>query len=374
MTMTVEDKLTKAKSKLIMFHPFFASIICSMPMIEDNSIPTLATNGKVVKYNHDFVDGLTLDNTIFGLCHEVGHVMFCHPYRRKHRNPKRWNVAGDLIINDLLVAENIGVMPVGCLLNPQLVAQGGGTTDGVYDLLPDDEDDDGAGGHSGFDECEDAPGGDAAAAQAEAEVKVMMAQAAAAAKMCGKLSDNIKRLVDEQLAPKVAWADVLRRFVNAKAKVDYSYARPKRRFIPDDIFLPSLSGHAMGCMLVAIDVSGSIGDRELAEFAAELRGIKEDVRPKELHVLYFHHEVAHHDKFEEDDELVVQPHGTGGTAFSPIFRKAEELGIEPCCCVVLTDLQCNDFGPPTAYPTLWVTTDRTNAPWGEVIAMKSGRH
>jgi hypothetical protein len=64
--MNVEEKISKAKAKLIMSQKttFFAAIICNMEISEDNKYPTMATNGTWVKYNHDFVDKMTLDETI----------------------------------------------------------------------------------------------------------------------------------------------------------------------------------------------------------------------------------------------------------------------------------------------------------------------
>lgn len=375
MTDHVAEKISKAKAKLVLGQPFFASIICNLPITEDNTIPTMATNGKWVKYNRDFVDAMTLDETMFVLCHEVGHVMFTHMHRRQHRDPRKWNIAGDYVINDLLVNEGIGSMPKGGLLDPNIVKAGGGTTDGVYAILPDNPN---SGGPStdgyngtGIDECVDADGDDADKAQSEAETRIMVAQAAQVAKMQGKLSAGLARLVDEVVSPQVPWQDVLRRFVSTKAKVDYSFARPKRRFLAQGLYLPSLSGERMGQILIAVDCSGSIGEHEIAEFAAEIRAIKEDCLPTEMHVVYFDSKVSHHDVFDQNDELEVAPHGGGGTAFSPIFRYAEENGIDPVCCVVLTDLCCNDFGPAPHYPVLWVSNYSDEAPWGEVVMMRN---
>jgi len=365
-----KEMMGKAKAALILEQPFFASIICSLPMIETDAVPTMATNGKYVKYNPTFVEGMSPDEVKFVLCHEVGHCMFQHMFRRGDRSLKGWNVAGDYVINNLLHDERVGRMPEGGLHNPALVQAGGGTTEGVYDLLPEGDKDGGDFGGTSIDLCEDAGGSEADVAEAEAQVKVMVAQAAQAAKMCGNMSAGLQRFVDAALKPKVDWKDVLRRFVSAKAKIEYTFARPKRRFIADDLYLPSLSGNSMGPIVVAVDCSGSIGPAELNEFAAEVKGIFEDVRPSETHVVYFDSEVSHHDKFEQDDDLHIEAHGGGGTAFSPIFRFVDTLDVEPVCCVVLTDLYCSDFGDPTPYPTLWVTTGATDAPWGEVVEMR----
>lgn len=357
------DKLTQAKSGLIIEQPFFASILLSQPieMREDLRYKTMATDGRRIFVHPEFLETHSLDEVKFALCHEVMHTVFAHMFRRGSRNPGKWNHAGDYIINDLLVKENVGRMPVGCLLNPQLVVDGEGTTEGVYDLLPDDD-------SPGWDEMMEG-GSESEQAAAEAEIRVMVAQAAQAAKMCGALSANLQRFVDAAMKPKVDWREVLRRFVDARAKTEYTWARPKRRFLADDLYLPSLGGQKMGKIMVAVDTSGSIGQAELAEFGAEMQAIKDLVRPEAMDVVYFDSQVCHHDHFEQDEPLAIAPHGGGGTAFSPIFRFEDEHGLEPVACVVLTDLCCSDFGPPPPYPVLWVTNGWTQAPWGAVVEM-----
>lgn len=379
-TMTNDEKLSKAKAKLIMYHPFFASIICNLPMDADDTLvpPTMATNGKWVRYHPDFVTNHTVEELIFVLAHEVGHCMFSHMFRRGQRDPLIWNIAGDFIINDVLVADNVGSMPKGCLHDPALVAKGGGTTDGVYDIIYKAAKKNGkgagqAGGYQQFDNCEDSGGSDADRTQAEAENAVRISQAAHAAKMCGKLGANLERLVNLALKPRVAWEDVLRRFICQKAKCDYTFARPKRRFLAEDLYLPSLGGERMGELVIAVDCSGSISSQEIDEFAAELRAIKEDVKPTKMHIIYFHHEVSKYEAFEQDEDLCIRPNGTGGTAFSPIFRYVDEHAIDPVACVVLTDLCCSDFGPAPNYPVLWVSNLDDKAPWGEVVMMKDRR-
>ena len=375
-----KDKLTKARAKLIMSQPFFASLVCNLPMIEDATInpPTMCTNGKWIKFHPEFVEKCSLDEVVFVLCHEVGHCMFQHMFRRGNRHPVVWNFAGDYVINDMLVKENIGSMPTGALQDPGKVTAGGGTTDGVYDIIYQELENEGAFGPQGglpdqFDNCEDYDGSESEKAVAEAEMKIAVQQAANAAKMCGKLGGALERFVSEALRPQVDWKAVLRRFVSSKAKIERSYSRPKRRFMADDLYLPAMGGEKLGEIAVAVDCSGSIGESEINAFAAEIRAIKEDMLPSRLHVVYFHSEVCKHDIFEETDELVIAPNGSGGTAFSPIFKHLVEQGIEPQCVVVLTDLCFDDFGEDPRYPVLWVSTYDGKAPWGDVIRMKDNR-
>jgi len=367
-------RLAKAKSTLVLEHPFVGTICLGMPFVLDESIPTAATNGKMVRFNPHFIENMTDDHILFLTAHECFHPMMEHNYRRGSRDPWKWNKAADYIINHHITEERIGVMPDGGLLDLDIYNKGGGTAEGVYAILPDDEGG-GEGGYGGvgepLDDCQDGGGSPAEAAQEAAEWRIKVAQAAQAAKMMGKLSANMERLVGTLLEPKVDWREVMRRFME-KAKDDTrSWARLNRRFIPHGLYLPSISGEAMGEVVFAVDCSGSISERELTQFASEITVVKEDLRPRKIHVVYFDSEVCHYESYEQDDALNIQPHGGGGTQFSPVFRYIESNGIEPVAIVFLTDLYCSDYGPMPDAPVLWVSTsDRDDVPFGEVVKME----
>lgn len=382
--MKCTELLTKAKTTLILDQPFFASLLLSMPIIEDKSIATLATNGEYIKFNPTYVESLSLQETVFVLAHEVLHSVFEHMYRRGNREPKQWNAAADYIINDTLVKEfssatsPIARMPAGALLDSDMV-QKGRTTEGVYDLLgknqqqqqQDKSEFPGVGEQGGsLDECQDAQGDAAEVAAKESETRVKVVQAANAAKMCGKLSAGLSRLVNELTKTKVDWKSVLRRFLTERAKVEYSYAKPKRRFLAEDIILPSLNGESLGNIVIAIDCSRSISESILAEFSAECNAIHEDMRPASVTILYFDTSILKTQTYGPDDTLSLEFIGGGGTAFSPIFAHIEQEQIAPTACVVLTDLECNNFGTHPDYPVLWASIASGTAPFGEVLLIK----
>lgn len=369
-------RLAKAKTSLVLMHPFVGTVAMGMPFILDDSVKTAATNGKKVMFNREFITGLTDEELMFLVAHECFHPMLEHNYRRYERTPKRWNHAADYVINYLLVEDKIGKMPDCGLYSQGIYADGGGTTDGIYAILPEEQEG-GEGGDpnypgigSGMDECQDGEGTQQEKDQAAAEMKVKVAQAAQAAKMMGKLSANMERLVDEVLNPKVDWRDVLQQFVE-KCKDDIrTWARPNRRFIQQGLYLPSLDGEAMGELVFGFDCSGSCWD-EIPQFGAEVKTVHEDYKPLKIHVVYFDSRVSHVDEFTRDDEVHIKGHGGGGTAYSPIFEYIEENGIEPVACVVLTDLYCNDYGDTPPYPVLWVSNGRDGAdtPFGQTVMM-----
>lgn len=367
----LETKLAKAKTALILEHPFVGTIALSMPFEFDENIKTAATNGKRIKFNPEFVDSLTDEEVKFLVAHECFHPMLEHNFRRGQRQPRRWNMAADYVINKLLVDDGIGRMPKVGLHDPNIYNAGHGTSEGIYNILPEqDEGDSGFGEPGGpLDDCEDGDGSPAEQQQQQAEWKVKVAQAAQAAKMMGKMSANMQRLVNEVLQPKVDWREVLQRFL-VKCKNDSrSFARFNRRFLPQGMYLPSVSGEAMGEIVFAVDCSGSIDQHTVNQFAAEIAKVKDDLLPERIHVLYFDSEVSHVESYEVHDDLDIKPHGGGGTDFAPVFEAIIEHGFNPVAIVFLTDLCCNSFGNEPDAPVLWVTTDPGKAPFGEIVEM-----
>ena len=360
-------RLAKAKTALILEHPFIGTVALGMPFLLSREVPTAATNGKRVMFNPDFCNELTDEELKFLVAHECLHPMLEHNYRRQERQHRRWNNAADYVINKLLIDDSIGRMPKRGLHDPNIYTAGGGTSDGIYNILPEQDESDG--GEPGLDNCEDAEGSPAEQAQEQAEWKVKVAQAAQAAKMMGKLSANMERLVDEVLRPKVDWRDVLQRFL-VKARTDQrSFSRFNRRFIAQGMYLPSVSGEQMGEIVFAVDCSGSIDQHTIAQFAAEINNVKDDLMPARIHVMYFDSEVSHVESYEQHDDLDIKPHGGGGTDFAPVFAEIIEHGLTPVAIVFLTDLCCSSFGDQPDAPVLWVSTDESTAPFGEVVLM-----
>jgi predicted metal-dependent peptidase len=274
-------------------------------------------------------------------------------------------------------------MPKGGLLDAAIVLKGGGTAEGVYRILPQEPENDKGkgkgppptGGYpSGqpLDSLHEPTKDSAETAKIRAETKIKIAQAREVAAQAGKLSSDLDRLVKDLIASETDWRSVLHRFFSERAKTDYSYARPKRRFLAEDIYLPGLVGDRLGRVVIAVDCSGSVSDELLEVFATEVKGLVQDTRPTEVEVLYFDTEVLRSEVFAQDSEVVINATGGGGTAFSPIFEHVNRAENPPACVVVLTDLVCEDFGPIPSYPVLWasVLKRRSPVPFGEVTLIK----
>jgi predicted metal-dependent peptidase len=368
---TLKTRLAKAKTSLILEHPFIGSIALGMPHTYQEGIGTACTNGKRVQYSPAFVSDLTDEELKFLVAHECMHPMLEHNFRRQSRDPRKWNIAADYVINQLLVDEGIGKFIEGGCLNKALYDAGGGMSEQIYTLLPESNDDgDGGGGDGGVggigQDLEDGEGTQQDQAQQAAEWRVKVAQAAQAAKMMGKLSAGMERLVDGILNPTVDWREVLQRFVVKFKTDDRSFSRPNRRFLSQGMYLPSRSGEVMGPIAFFIDCSGSVDDAQLAQMAAEVRTVHETLRPEKLHVVYFDSVVSHYDCFGPDDDVKINFHGGGGTDVRAAFDYLDTEGHadEVLCAVVLTD-GYTPYPEGANYPVIWAMTTDMQAPFGD---------
>lgn len=364
MSITAAKQMTVARTKLLMEYPFFGSLALRLAIVEDQTIETACCNGISLRYNPTFIDGLDLAETKGIIAHEVMHPALGHTTRRGSRDPKKWNKACDYAVNPILQAAGL-TLPKGALVNPAYT----GSAEEIYTLLPDDEQNEGddPGGCGGV---SDSPEG-VAPEQEEAEWKMAVAQAANIAKQVGKLPDYIKRMVDELLEPVVPWRNVLQRFMTERSPDDFSWTRGSRRFLAQGLYLPSrVDTTHMGVVVVTIDVSGSIQQKELDEFGTEITALISDTRPEKTYVIYCDAKIAHIDEFGPDDDLVFAAHGGGDTDFRPPFVWLEEQGITPKAFVYLTD----GYGPfpekEPEFPVLWCINNKdVKPPHGEHVVM-----
>lgn len=360
--------LDKAKVAIVSQHPFFASILLKRKLIEDNTIPTAAVDQRgQIYYNKSFVDKLSVDELVFLLCHEVGHVIGQHASRRGTRHAKKWNIAGDAWINDMLKDAGIGQFINGGVDMPGSKSE---TVDAIYNKLPDQPDGDGGGpGGIGDDLIErGAPLTQEEADRIDAQTRVEIAQAAQAAKAQGKFHGALADIVTDLIDPGTPWYDILERYMVAFTKGDYSWSRPNRRFA-QYAYLPSV-GKTQQCgeVVIQVDVSGSISKSELDHYNGHLKRIVELCNPERVHVLYTDTGVCKHEVFEQGEEFGLQFYSGGGTDMEAGFRYLDEHDIHPEVFVCLTDgyTDFNTANTP-AYPVVWCISSDIVAPYGENI-------
>lgn len=364
--MTITN-LDKAKVAIVTQHPFFASLLMKRKLIVDKTIPTAGVDQRgQIYYNPDFFAKLSVDELVFVLCHELGHVIGQHASRRGTRTAKRWNIAGDAWINDMLKEANIGEPIKGCV---DMAGSKDRTVDSIYDDLPEDQEGgDGRGPGGTGDDLLDRgnPLTPEEADKIDAETRVEVAQAAQAAKMQGKMTTALSDLVAELIDVKTPWYDILERYMVSFAQGDYTWSRPNKRF---DVYLPSIGkSPTMGEVVIQVDVSGSINETELKYYNGHLARIMELADPEKVHVLYTDTSVCKHVVFERGEEVALQFYSGGGTDMEEGFEYLAREGVEPEVFICLTD-GYTDFNMEKAppYPVVWCISSEVTAPYGENI-------
>jgi predicted metal-dependent peptidase len=381
--MLEERKVQKAKITL-MRDPRFALwsgiLMVGRTSVVDN-IPTACTNGRDEKYGRKFVAMLKEPELNFVVLHENLHKAYRHltTWKKLHdENHSLANAACDYVINlklkDLDPSERTIAMPKWA--DGELKGKPMGLVDEkyrgmnakqVFDLLKDEQKNDGSGkgeGGEGFDDHD----WDGAKEMTEEEKKVLEREidqairqgVMAHQKIAGNGAGELDRDLLDLLEPKIDWREMLREFVKSTchAKDTSSWRRVNRRFLSMGTYMPSLIGEKVGHLVVAVDTSGSVGQEELSGFLTEVRGIAEEVKPSQVDLIYWDSHVAAHEEYTEgmvgDIINSTKPRGGGGTSPSCVSAYLKEKQIKPECIIVLTDGYVgNDWGSDWTAPVLW---------------------
>lgn len=362
----LEETLLKAKVQLFNRSVFLTSVCLSLRHRFSEEIPTAATNGLEVLYNPEFFSKLSFEEQVFLVAHETWHVAYDHFTRRGSREELRWNKAGDYVINLRLTDEKY-VMPTGALHNPKFKDM---ATEEVYLQLPEEDQDQSF--FIGVDILPAPPGMTEAEHKAKVQEKIIRAkiESEKAMKDIGEIPAEIRKTIDKLLNPILPWQTLLNRFLQDFTKDDYSWSRPNKRFYPA-VYLPSQYSPSIKSIVVAIDTSGSISDKEFQVMCTEIQNIKDTFNPESIKVIQCDCRIQQIVNLEEMDHVLdMELQGGGGTAIEPVLEVCDNE--PPTCLIYFSDLHFHVVSDPPDYPIIWVcTSNHEPMPkgWGDTIYM-----
>lgn len=361
----------------------FSSVLMVGKTEVRDDFPTAYTNGRDTVYGAQFVEKLT-DQALNGLIlHENLHKVYQHHWLWLHlwkENPRLANQAADYVINLEILDMSKKHRDFIALPDNALVSEKfrGMSTQEVYDKLKEKAEKGGGGGDSGDGDGEgegfDVHDFTELSKEEQDAVRKEIEQAVRqGALLAGKMAGDKHRSFEELTKPKVDWREQLREFMSAVStgKDDSTWRRPNRRWLAQDVYMPSTISESMGPLLVAVDTSGSIGDKELASFLSEIIGLCENVMPEALHLIEVDAIVQEHQVYSQDNlgTLMCKRSfkGGGGTDMRQIFTYMGKNNIKPDAVVVLTD-GYTPWPHSVSVPTLWaITTNGLTAPVGSSI-------
>lgn len=424
-TKKIQQKIATARTKLILDKPFLGALVLRLPLQEADPswCKTTGTDARKFYYNPEYIEALRPTEMQFVLAHEALHCALSHFARKEHRVKHRWDLACDYAINPILMADGLTPPP-----NVMILKQYEGmSAEEIYPLLSDNDhsetmdqhlydqqDDPKEGGQDqqenpldeqtkptppqkntaksgkkdsdpddlkdqGEQQFDENAGGNNAPPppldQAEAEElsiqwQQRLAGAAQQAEQAGKLSGVMKRLVEILMQPTLPWRALLARHMTAMARDDYSYTRPSTRRGEPAIF-PTLKSDEIN-VVVGLDVSGSVSDKELNHCLSEINAIKGQMRAR-ITLIACDSDIVEGFPcvFEPWEEATLPEEITGGgtTDFRPVFNWVEQQDRQPDIVVYFTDTQGDFPAYVPSYQVLWLVKGKGRVPWGQRIQL-----
>jgi predicted metal-dependent peptidase len=394
----VAQSITGSILRLRLKSPFFATLAMHAKFVERPDIPTAATDGRDVFYNAEFLGNLTLPELDGVLLHEVLHAALGHVTRRGSRDPQRWNIAADIVVNGLIDEQGME-LPGNPMRDANLC---GYSVEEVYTLLPPDqsqqqvdhdllevpagppssiksngdegEDGDGS-ANDGTSSSKHGPGRPSVndAKSLERHWRAAASQAAAVARGGGKglLPAGVERAFALRDYPKLDWRSVLWRFM---ANTATDFATFDRRYMYQGLYLETLEDQNLR-VSVCVDTSGSINEELISALMTEVQGVLRAYPGLSCTLFFADAELYGPHHITSDSELPAAQ-GGGGTDFRPLFAHLETDppgGEPPSVCIYMTD-GFGDFpADEPRFPVLWAIVpgglDEDSFPFGEAVRL-----
>jgi len=322
---SAKNSIDKILFLILLKEPFYAHIFQLFTRKITDTIPTAAItlkNGRVILLlNPSFFDSLNNDNERIGLIkHEILHVILDHLTRvkRKKTDATIYNIAADLVVNQLIPPEQL---PDGALLitsfpklklalnkNINYYIQKLETTfeKNQYTLLLDNS-------HSNHSLWTTNDASENILNQNS--VKVIVQKAINNAKKAGQLPQKIEEIVNynKNILSKYNWRKQLRLFTTKTevSNIRFTNFKKSKRFntYPGIRLKRSLS------LLVAIDTSGSISNKDLEVFLNEIQSLSNQTRF--ITIIECDCEIKDVYKYKFSKDKVIT--GRGGTVFDPVL-------------------------------------------------------
>lgn len=361
----VLDRIIVARVGLLLRHPFFGNMATRLKVEAcDDWCPTAATDGRHLYFNTQFFNALSNKEIEFVIAHEILHCVFDHMSRREDRNPLLHNIAADYIVNNTLVRDRIGEM-VKIVQCYQDFKYEGWTSEEVYDDLfkqaeengeeflkqlgelldehIDWEEDSGDSKPKGGKYGKDGKGHPTYSKdemkKIKDEIKESMMSAAQAAG-AGNVPDAVQRMIKELTEPKMNWREILRQQIQSTVRNDYTFSRPSRKGWHTGAILPGMNFDETIDICIALDMSGSIGNKQAEDFLGEVKGIMDEYKDYKIKIWCFDTDVYGEDDFSADDGRDLTEYeitGGGGTDFMANWRYMHDNDIQPKKFLMFTD-------------------------------------
>ena len=368
---------------------FFGALMLFAEIHPDKSIDTAATDGKKIIVNENFLASLKSSEQNALLLHEVLHMALLHVTRRGQRDGYVWNIAADIVVNDLIIRNTKFKLPQGAIIEKRYKDK---SVEHIYeDLLKKNKYKKIKFESSMIDildkqqEGEDQDASDKKLTEAEIEeVESFWRDKLEVLKNAdqfdsknndqGSIPGGMGIEIESILEPEVDWRHALWKYVG-KTPADFDDL--DRRFFYRGLYLEGLLTEALE-VSVCIDTSGSVSDTLLEQFLAELKGILRSYPHVKCDLFYGDTELFGPYPIQTIEET-PKAMGRGGTSFRPFFKYLQNnqnnlMGAHKVS-IYFTDGYGDFPSKEPEDPTMWLVCkdglESKEFPFGEVVRIST---
>jgi len=414
------ERITRCLIQLQRQRPYFSYVLHYFRFVESTKAPPILreyvdTIGVdkygIVFYNPKYLLTLKEEQLSNILCHEVLHITFKHLERIGNRHPVLWNIVADMKVNETLAQHGMyiekGVYELKGI-DKETVAKS--TTEALYDKLykaaktgklcrdgnckkckrqqkalggkgtvlcpfksPDKHIYDSRDKKKGAKSEQEKELDKIREKQEKVNWDRVYREAFVHAKQRGDMPLGLERYLDELLQTRLPWRELLQRYLVKEIPVDYTWQRPHKRSLALGYYLPSVLKERVD-VVIGIDTSGSISDKEYQIFMSEVLGILTSFQCIRGTILFCDAEIHNIVEVNEMTKYMllnklIKGRGYGGTDFKPVFKWIRENRPQTKILIYLTDLY-GDYPrkDEVNHKTVWVTSTKDyKVPFGEII-------
>lgn len=392
--MNFSEIISKTKLQVRRECQFFGALMLFASIKESTKLDTAATDGRDIFFNKKFLESLTSSEQNALMLHEVLHMALLHVQRRQTRDPYIWNIAADIVVNDLIKLNTSFKLPKGAIVDD---AYRDKSVEYIYEALLKDnkykgkkyklsisdiqltnEEQENNGVGNGHELTE----------EEQEEVASYWKDKMQVLKNSDSLIQNDKygshstggwpagmsREVENILEPEINWRNALWKYIG-RTPADFDDL--DRRFLYRGLYLEGLMTDAIE-VSVCIDTSGSVSKRLIDQFVAETKGILRSYPHVKCDFFYSDCKLSGPYDINQAEQIPIL-HGGGGTSFIPFFKYLEKnnsnnFGTHKLSIYLTDGYEAFPNWIPSN-PVMWLVSkdgeETKNFPFGEVVRIST---
>ncbi|MCK4737440.1 MAG: hypothetical protein KAT10_02695 [Sulfurimonas sp.] len=380
--MLIEQKISKAKAKLLVDYPLFGTIASRLEIVLNDDIQSFKSNGIKLEYNSDFFQDLRVSEMEFVFANGAMHASLAHEQRKNGRSGWLWQLATDYAINDMLVENGLD-RPDKALYRVRFK---GLYSEEIYEELKADmlrdvnsesssessEDsevnrlDESSLYNNSDQELQDQTKQDQI--QQEQLFKEFAKATLEAEEKKSEIPLHVDRFFTLTCEGKIDWRDELKVAIDKFHKDDYALIPPNKKFLHLGIYLPTCVSQRFK-LVVAVDSSGSVDEELLNEFLSELNFLMNTIQNYQIDLLVCDEKIQSHKTFYSGDILEANLKGGGATDFRPVFDFIQDDLEDVKLLLYFSDLDGQFPHVHPAYDVKWIAPKELDVPFGEIIVL-----